>query len=153
MGLIGRKEIPFTPLLEKEVNGRWQKDDYDCNLIVKILTKPDNNLELPKYHQKVPERLNIDYDKYYLIYVSLGEYNACRYDIKIDKIIKRKDKVIIKVKTVSCTPECIGLELISLPYDLVKVPKKHLIKDEEELKFKFIDQENNLLTSKSLKLS
>ncbi|MCK8827646.1 hypothetical protein MWH25_07805 [Natroniella acetigena] len=137
----------------KEVKGKWQKNGYDSNLIFKILTEPDNNLELPKYHQKAPVNLNVDYGKYYLIYAALGEYNVCNYDIKIDKIIKQRDKVIVRVKTVSCTSECIGLELINLPYDLVKVPKEELIEGEEELKFKFIDQDNNLLTIKSLKLN
>ncbi|WP_408955778.1 hypothetical protein [Natroniella sp. ANB-PHB2] len=145
--------MPFSSLLEKEINGKWQKKDYNSNLIFKVLTNPDSNLELPKYHQKLPAKLNVNYEKYYLIYVALGEYNACKYDIKIDKIIKQKDKVIVRVKTVSCTSQCIGLELVSLPYDLVKVPKKYLVENEEELKFKFIDQDNNLLISKSLKLN
>jgi hypothetical protein len=53
----------------------------------------------------------------------MGNKNTGGYDIKIDKISTKGDKVLVQVTETSPGANCMVTDAISKPYDFVKIKK------------------------------
>ncbi|TDX48790.1 protease complex subunit PrcB family protein [Orenia marismortui] len=144
------KMISFESLVPQSGKNICQDDNCKCNVDFHILTNEDSFLEVPKYHRNLVD-LHINYDDYVLIYVSIGGNNVRGCQVKIEKIIQEEDKVIIKIKRLLPSASNFSLEVVNVPYDLVKIKRNKLIK-KGLLDFQFVDQCDKLLYSETLKI-
>ncbi|OCL25378.1 hypothetical protein U472_13585 [Orenia metallireducens] len=142
--------IPFQHLLPKKGDDLCQRDDCSCEVDFQVITRKEHVFELPKYHQRLLD-LNIDYSKYFLIYASIGGNNVRGCEVKIDKIKQEGNQIIVQTKRLIPSSSTFTLEMVNVPYDLVKVKKSKLL-TKGLLKFKFLDCHAKLLYSTTFKV-
>ncbi|PRX17799.1 hypothetical protein BX659_1482 [Orenia metallireducens] len=142
--------IPFQHLLPKKDEELCEKDDCSCQVDFQVITRRDHIFKLPKYHQKSLD-LNIDYSKYFLIYASICGNNVRGCEVKIDKIKQKGNQIIVKAKRLIPSSSTFTLEMVNVPYDLVKVKKSKLL-TKGLLHFKFIDCHDKLLYDTTFKV-
>ncbi len=144
-----RKVIPFESIIDHNFNSICDTDDYYCKFDFQVVRNESDIKELPKYHHKM-SNISINYDKYILIYVSIGGDNLRGCKIKIDQVLQCGEDIIITIKKL--TPKkknSFSFEVIDVPYDVIKISKDKLLKS-GRLNFKFIDSHDKLLYSESL---
>ncbi|WP_027340131.1 hypothetical protein [Halonatronum saccharophilum] len=135
-----KNKIPFTRLAGNKEGVVCRRKGCSCKIYFKVLTGKENLSTLPKYHQKIKE-LNVDFNKYLLIYAGIKDDYDRGCEVKIDNVYKEGEEVLVKVsKLVAAKEFC--LEVITLPYDLIKLDKSHL---PIKRKFRFIDDQENII--------
>jgi len=147
----GKTIIPFEHLLPKRDEDICGRDDCSCEIDFQVITRRDHVFQLPKYHQRLLD-LNINYNKYFLIYASIGGDNVRGCEVKIDKIKQKGNQIIVKTKRlIPSSSSTFTLEMVNVPYDLVKVKKSKLL-TKGLLNFKFIDCHDKLLYKTTFKV-
>lgn len=149
--LFKKQEIPFTTLVKRQAEP--QGEQLSCSEVdfkFKVLTEAQDKFDLPKYHQDL-SILNIDYDKYVVIYVGLDNCKRPGYEVKIENIIQQDQEINVQLGLYAPARE-IALEVINFPYDLVKINRKDL-ELPQNINFKFItSKQSELLGQKELQL-
>ncbi|MBM7556722.1 protease complex subunit PrcB family protein [Halanaerobacter jeridensis] len=101
----------------QKIEGQWRQDEYpDASEFVTIT--PDN------IQQKKTELRNIDglsLDDGLAVYVALGECPTGGYNIQIREIRKADQTLVVTIKAISPDPEKMVTQVITYPYDLVRL--------------------------------
>ncbi|GAB6100189.1 hypothetical protein JCM16358_20680 [Halanaerocella petrolearia] len=141
IGLSKSKEVPFVSLINKQCNCSTMELE-EVNYNAWVLTDQGDRLKLPKYHQNL-SILNINYSKYFLIYVALDKCKRVGCNLKIDSILQHKKEVVVKVLPYSSVNQ-LSLEVVNLPYDVVKVNRAKL-DPTQNTKFKFTNHQDEMV--------
>lgn len=125
LGFNRSQRISFTHVTDKEIKVN-NTELIDAEVKGLVLLKEEDKLNLPKYHQQLTT-LDIDYNNYFLIYVTLTENSRPGSDIEIQEIIQHpvNNEIVIKVRPYT-TSNQFGLEIIDIPFDIVQVDKEQL---------------------------
>lgn len=65
----------------------------------------------------------VDFSKYTVIAVFMGEFPTGGYDIEVKNIIEHEDKIVVVVKKTSPEPGAIVTQAFTQPYHIVKIGK------------------------------
>ncbi|OCL26452.1 hypothetical protein U472_10655 [Orenia metallireducens] len=114
----------------EKLEGRWQQGDYPEDAKFILITE-DNLLSLQEELRGIN---GLSFKDQLGIYVSLGEQATGGYGIKIKQVRKQDDKLVIVVKAVGPAATDIVTQVITHPYDIVKVPWPE-VKDIKEVIF------------------
>lgn len=68
-----------------------------------------------------PETPSVDFEKYFVVFVSYGIQKTSGYSIEIRSIFTRKDNLVIKTVFITPPPESFQAQVITHPYILVKI--------------------------------
>ncbi|AGB40466.1 hypothetical protein Halha_0491 [Halobacteroides halobius DSM 5150] len=147
LGLGNSQVVSFTSLNPKAFKQNKVEFSTDIKLNVNLITSSDDILNLPKCHQNLITS-DINYNNFFLIYVSLNEAKRIGSEIKIEEIIIEDEEVIVEVLVYSATNQ-LSLGMINSPYDLVKINRSQLMLT-DDLEFKFIDYQGQLITQLTL---
>ena len=126
IGCSSSKEIPNTIIKFEEIGKGPASGIFDRKQVVirsendlKSQFKEINSIFFPE-----PETPLVDFSKYIVIGVFMGEKNNGGYSIKVDKI-SYDDDGNVKVSVIETSPgrNCVTTDAITHPYQLVKIPK------------------------------
>ncbi|KXS38413.1 MULTISPECIES: protease complex subunit PrcB family protein [unclassified Candidatus Frackibacter] len=113
---------------DQELKGDWFKKDLPQNGKYKLITAKNkeellNDWSLEKNKPYYQELKETDLSNRVAILAYLGEMPSGGYGIQIDKVAKKDDKVLVKVKRVSPSPDDMVTMVITYPYDLITIDK------------------------------
>ncbi len=113
-GLRNNHEIPFIRLAGNKEGVICKRRECSCNLYFKVLTGKEKLLTLPKYHQRI-EELDVDFDKFVLIYSGIKDDYDRGCEVRIDRLYKSEGKVFVEVsKLVAAKEFCLEVVCPSL---------------------------------------
>jgi len=149
--LVKEREISFTTLVKRQAEPKGEQlSSSQVDLKFKVLTEAQDKFDLPKYHQD-SSILNIDYDNYLVIYAGLDDYQRPGYEVRIENIVQQEQEINVRLGLYAPQRE-IALEIISFPYDLVKIDRKDL-QLPQKINFKFTTKKQcELLAETELEL-
>ncbi len=101
-----------TAVTEKKQVVATNNDDYQ-----KLMNEVYANLD------QMPRIPDVDFSKNDVVAVFMGAKSTGGYSIKVDKVIKRTDAVTVAVNEISPGPKCAVTQMITQPYEIIKVPK------------------------------
>ncbi|PRX34899.1 protease stability complex PrcB-like protein [Orenia metallireducens] len=127
----------------EELEGQWQQNKYPKDAEFILITE-DNLLNLQEELRGIK---GLSFKDQLGIYVSLGEQATGGYGIKIKQIRKQDDKLAVVVKAVSPAATDIVTQVITHPYDIVKIPLSEVKGIKKVI---FVSEEGKKIIEKSL---
>jgi len=127
----------------EKLEGSWQQNKYPEDAQFILITK-DNLFNLQAELRGIK---GLSFKNQLGIYVSLGEQATGGYGIKVKQIRKQDDKLVVVVKAVAPADTAIVTQVITHPYDIVKVP---LTEVDGIKKVIFVSEEGKKLIEKQL---
>ncbi|KYC45755.1 MAG: hypothetical protein APG12_00610 [Candidatus Methanofastidiosum methylothiophilum] len=113
------KEIVFQEIENGYYSGLIEKNNYIIN----------NESEWQSFWNKFnknnleTQAISIDFTKYTVIAVAMGEKNTGGYSIKIKKVLEYSDKVEVIIEEKPPSKEDMVTMALTQPYDIVYIPK------------------------------
>lgn len=71
----------------------------------------------------IPSLLEVDFDKYMVIGVFLGEKNTGGYAIEVEKIVEEGEKIIVHLKETTPGKDDMVIQVLTQPYQIIKIEK------------------------------
>ncbi|MFO7820264.1 MAG: protease complex subunit PrcB family protein [Halanaerobacter sp.] len=101
----------------QKIEGEWQQEDYSDDS--QFITLTPSNLERQKERLRNIEGLSLDGGL--AVYVTLGECPTGGYNIQIGEIRKADETLVVTIKAISPAPDEMVTQVITYPYDLVRL--------------------------------
>ena len=101
----------------QKIEGQWQQDQYPSDS--KFVTITPANIKVQK--KKLRNTAGLSLNGGLAVYVSLGECPTGGYNIQIREIRKADQTLVVTVKAISPTPDQMVTQVITYPYDLVRL--------------------------------
>jgi hypothetical protein len=149
--VINSSNLIYTT--EKDLNGEWTKRESPKNSRYQIITSKNKEELLAEWHLDknrayYKELKKLELKEKVLILAYLGEMPTGGYKIQIDKVIKRDEKILIKVKYVSPPADAMVTMVITYPFDLVLIDRsKFERKDISKLDWVVVNQNEKIINN------
>ncbi|WP_018248568.1 protease complex subunit PrcB family protein [Orenia marismortui] len=127
----------------EDLKGEWQESNYPEDS--RFVLIDDNNLLQLQEELRGVKGLRLD--DQLAIYITLGERPSGGYGIQIKQVRKKDNKLLVVVKAVGPAPTDMVTQIITYPYDIVKLPLEELGKIKKVI---FISEKGNKLKEKNL---
>ena len=101
----------------KKLEGSWQQEDYISDS--KFVTITKDNIKHYKNRLRNIEGLSLNDEL--AVYVTLGQRPTGGYNIQIREIRKNNQTLIVTIKAVSPAADQMVTQVITYPYDLVRL--------------------------------
>lgn len=116
----------------QKIEGQWQQDKYPS--ASKFVTITPENIKLQK--KKLRNTAGLSLNGGLAVYVTLGECPTGGYDIQIREIRKADQTLVVTVKAISPAPDQMVTQVITYPYDLVRLSASEVQEVKEVLFYK-----------------
>lgn len=127
----------------EDLKGEWQESNYPEDS--RFVLIDDKNLD--QFQEELRGVKGLRLDDQLAIYITLGERPSGGYGIQIKQVRKKDNKLLVVVKAVGPEPTDVVTQIITYPYDIVKLPLEELGKIKKVI---FISEKGNKLREKNL---
>ena len=101
----------------QKIEGQWRQEEYPQDS--KFVTITPDNLEQKKEELRNTDGLSLDGGL--AVYVALGECPTGGYNIQVREIRKADQTLVVTIKAISPAPDQMVTQVITYPYDLVRL--------------------------------